>query len=281
MSCETHINIIDKDIDNCLYEVECCDNILSCSCCCYFLDRHKNNVIDELISKIGNIPDKITRIKVPLYPLPANLPYFEFDGLSTICFNLLKSNNIKHIKAVEKHTAFLKIFYERNSLFNLPLIQIEVIFLGELHPKSRDEFWKTLKAEVLFFTGSVGDIDVIDIRGYNDLFEIFEMPLLVGYPEFKNEGVLLENRISPEQIKQMNYLHSFHLMELDLKKEINNNQIELFDLQKTAIKSETNRQNNHELDPEDLIRAIFNGTSEMPNQKSNSSDDDTMDNLPF
>lgn len=280
MSCNNRFPLLTKQsIDSCLRSIELCDDIMTCSCCCYFLEIHKQGVVDEIIENLSAIPKKITRIKIPLYPLPDNLFYYSFDGLSTIVYNLLKTDNEKHKKSVEKHQAFLKIYYEKNSLFNLPVIQMEVIFFGELKSKVIDEYWKTLKAEVLFFTGSVGDIDNIIVEGIDHLQELFKIPLLFGYPEYKDEGVLKENGFSAEQIKEMNYLHSMQLLPLEMRNVINNNTLDLFPLQKEAIQNEETirRDNPSDLEDIDIIRAIFGNESNYPDMQS---DEDLID-LPF
>jgi hypothetical protein len=280
MSCnKTFPSIIQKDIDNCLVSLEICDEIMTCCCCCYFLEQHKKLVVDEILDSIDDIPNKITRIKVPLYPLPDNRFYYSFDGLSTIVYNLLKTENAKHKSSVEKHTAFLKIYYEKNSLFNLPVIQIEVLFFGKLKSKAIDEYWKTLKAEVLFFTGSVGDIDIIDVEGVNHLQELFRIPLLFGYPEFKYEGALKDYKFSLENIKEMNYLHSMQLLPLEMSKVINNNTLELFAPQKEAIQNEKIKENDNSdgLDSLDIIRAIWGSDSDYPQEQS----EEDFENLPF
>lgn len=280
MSCTNRFpSVAKKDIENCLVTLDFCDDIMTCSCCCYFLERHKQNTVEEIIDNLSEIPRKITRIKIPLYPLPANKFYYSFDGLSTIVYNLLKTSNPKQKKTVEKHQAFLKIYYEKNSLFNVPVIQIELLFMGELKPKAIDEYWKTLKAEVLFFTGSVGDIDVIDVSDLTHLEELFRIPLLFGYPEFKEEGIYKEHGFTKEQIKEMNYLHSMQLQPMEMKKVINDNTLDLFTLQRDAIISEIDSSDKDTCDiyDGDIIDAIFGKKRDFPYELT---DEDT-DELPF
>lgn len=279
MSCSTFTSLSHKDADKCFYEVSLCDDVMHCACCGYFIEKHKQLVVDELINTLPDIPSEITRIKIPLYPLPANKYYYSFDGLSTIVYNLLKTDNAKHKKSVQNHQAFLKLYYERNSLFNIPVIQIEVLFIGILKAKSIDEYWKKLKEEVLFFTGSVGDIDIIEVRGFEHLQELFKIPLIFGYPEFKNEGVLKENGFYPKNIKEMNYLHSMTLLPLVMSKVINDNTLELFSLQKEAINNENlmRTEDDSNLESDDAITAIFGSKT----QYTSSLPDEEYDELPF
>jgi|LakMenEpi03Aug12_release.lakeMendotaPanAssembly.Ray.scaffolds.fasta_scaffold351333_2 hypothetical protein len=256
--CE-HLTLNLNDINRCESNVDLCNNILECSCCCYFLEKHKQDFVDTLLNQIHQMPKEITRVKIPLLPLPANIPYYSFNGIETIIYNLFRTNNNAHIKNLKKNSPYLKVYYEKNPLFNLPIIQIELIFFGRLKDKTIDELWKTLKAEVLFFTGSVGDIDIISVSGKNHLSEILKIPLLVGYPEFKHHGLLLDSNFTPSQIKEMNYLHSFTLLPLLMSAIINNNTLELFDIQKSAIQRNDSPQNSfeEETNVDDVIKGIF------------------------
>ena len=256
--CEHHtLNL--NDINRCESDVDKSINILECACCCYFLEKYKHKKIDELLNGVQKYPKEITRIRIPILPLNANIPYFSFHGIETIIFNLFKTNKNSHVKYLTKYHAYLKVFYEKNSLFNLPIIQVEIIFWGRLHQKAIDDLWKTLKAEVLFFTGSVGDIDIINVTERSHLEELLRMPILVGYPEFKQAGILLENNFTAEQIKEMNYIHSFTLYPLLMSAIINNNTLELFNIQKREIETEGNPQDSfeEETNVDDVIKGIF------------------------
>lgn len=277
MGCRNFFTTTNKDIVNCYHEVDFCNDVMNCACCGYFLEKYKQTVVEKIINNLPDIPKEVTRIKIPLYPLPENRYYYSFDGISTIIYNLLKTENVKQKKSVERHQAFLKVYYERNSLFNLPVIQIEVFFIGRLKPKTIDEFWKTLKAEVLFFTGSVGDIDVIELNGLNHLHELFKIPLLFGYPEFKNDGVLKENGFTSTQIKEMNYLHSMTLQPMEMRILINNNTLELFSLLKEAINKEKMRSSRETEDIDDVINAIFSKNIYY----GKDTDEDYFEELPF
>lgn len=283
MSCTNFDFFSLKDAEDCLYKVEVCDDVMSCACCCYFLEKLKHDTSQRIIESLEIIPPTITRIRIPIYPIPDNNLYYSFDGISTIVYNLLKTTNKKHRKALEKNEVLLKVFYEKMSLFTIPVIIIELIFLKELKAVSVDEFWKTLKAEVLFFTGSVGDIDVLEVLDTEHLYELLKMPLLFGYPEFKEEGVLKENGFKPEQIREMNYLHSMQVLRLDMKSTINNSSLELFQYQKDAIKNEKGSYTqtyNRSDDEEDVIRAIF-GDESYSGSDSNDEFDKMVEDLPF
>ena len=107
-----------------------------------------------------------------------------------------------------------------------------------LNDKAFDELWKTLKAEVLFFTGSIGDIEHIYLYDIEDLIKILHVPLLIGHPEFKLEGVLLNHKFTEQEIYELNYIHSVSVTKLKMDEVINNNQLILFKEQRTCILKE-------------------------------------------
>lgn len=279
MSCFNHIEITRNDNTKCERIVDVCDNVMECIYCLFFLEKHKAVVVDELISELDKIPEEVTTIKVPIFPLPDNKYYYSFNGINTILFNMFKSTKKKHIKNLQNQNAYLKVYYVKNSLFTLPIIQIEIIFLCRLQQKVIDELWKTLKAEVLYFTSAVGEIDVFNIIDYTHLEDLLTIPMIVGHPEFKKEGILQEHRFSSVQIQEMNYLHSFTTKKLEMKSVINNSTIEVFEKQIEAITSENIRKGEDELTNDELIRAIFDDNEEQSiNSEFKDYDDD---NLPF
>lgn len=274
-------NVKSLDTKNCLVEIDVCDNVMECVTCSYFLQKRNQVITNEIISSEKKLPKKITRIKIPLLPLPANKPYYSYNGIETIIYNLFRTDNNKHINGLLKYKSVIKVYYEKNSLFNVPIIQIEVIFFGSLHPKSIDELWETLKKDILFFTGSVGDIDKLEISNQAELEKILEIPLLIGCPEFKLEGVFKEHKFSMEQLTEMNYLHLVSPIPLEMNSVINNNTLELFQVQREAIeRDELNSTKNQDKYRNDDVSNVINALcSKNRNNRNNNLDNE--DDLPF
>jgi hypothetical protein len=261
----------ETEVDECLVAVEVCDNVLECPCCCYFLHRRNRMDIEDFIDSINDLPNEVTQIKFPILPTPSNKYYYHFHGIETIIYNIFKDCHKKMKADLEKGLAVLKVYYEKDPLFTIPIIQIEIIFLYRLNSKTIDELWKRLKAEVLFFTGSVGDINIISThKSLTELERILSIPLLVGHPEFKKEGALLNHNFSEEQIIEMNNIHGIGLITLDMAEIINNNQLVLFDDLRSVIQKEKNKEDDFVMD---VIDSLF--------RKDIDSEDLEPDNLPF
>jgi len=257
-----HCSIKKNDVERCMLVVDLCEsNVMECPCCCYFLDKRNTLITEEIVDTIDVLPEKISLIRIPLLPTPANMVYFNFQGLETIIYNLFKTTNKKQIKHLSQGDTYLKVYYKKDPLFVLPIIMIEIIFMKALNEKAFDELWKTLKAEVLFFTGSVGDIEHNYLYDIEDLIKILHVPLLIGHPEFKLEGIFLNHKFTEEQIYELNYIHSVSVTKLKMDEIINNNQLILFKEQRTCILKE--------------IQDKING------KVIDETDDDEIDDLPF
>jgi hypothetical protein len=274
-----HLNVSQDDITRCTFDVNVYVNVLECSCCCFFLEKHKQKIVDEIINETQKLPKEVTRIKIPLLPLPTNTDYYSYTGIESIIYYLFKTNDYNLFNHLTNHQAYLKVYYEKNSLFYLPIIQVEVIFFGRLEETAIEELWKILKAEVLYFTSSIGDIDVISIRGRNHLSDLLRIPLLVGYPEFKQNSILTENKFTDSQIKEMNYLHSFTLLPLFMNEVINNTELGIFTIQKMEIEKEMNLNNDfaNELSDDESIEGFESGSEITLNEDF----DYESDEIPF
>jgi hypothetical protein len=126
-----------------------------------------------------------------------------------------------------------------------------------LNEKAYDELWKTLKSEVLFFTGSVGDVEHVYLDSIEDLIKVLHVPLLIGQPEFKLEGVLLKHKFNEEDIFQLNYIHSISVQKLKMDEIINNNKLTLFEEQRESIQKEKEERYRNDKDVVEVIDAIF------------------------
>jgi hypothetical protein len=183
--------------------------------------------------------------------------YFNYLGIETIIYNLFRTSNKKQVKNLSQGDTYLKVYYKKDSLFTLPIIMVEVIFMKFLNEKVFDELWKTLKTEILFFTGSVGDIEHVYLDNNEDLIKALHVPLIIGQPEFKLEGVLLKHKFNEEDIFQLNYIHSISVQKLKMDEIINNNKLTLFEEQRESIQKDMEEMFRNDKDVVEVIDAIF------------------------
>jgi hypothetical protein len=266
-----HCSIKRTDAERCYVEATICDEVMSCPCCCYFLDKRNTVISEEIVDAIEELPEKISLIRIPLLPTPANIGYYGYLGLETIIYNLFRTSNKKQVKNLSQGNTYLKIYYKKDPLFTLPIIMIEVIFMNFLNEKAFDELWKTLKTEVLFFTGSVGDIEHVYLGDIEDLIKVLHVPLLIGQPEFKLEGVFLKYNFSEEQILELNYVHSIGVTKLKMDEIINNNKLTLFEEQRQGIQKDIKDKTYTDEEVADLVSALF----------GNDEKQEEYDDLPF
>jgi hypothetical protein len=250
-----HCSIKRTDAERCYVEATICDEVMSCPCCCYFLDKRNTVISEEIVDSIEELPEKISLIRIPLLPTSANMVYYNYLGVETIIYNLFKTTNKKQIKNLSQGDTYLKVHFKRDSLLTLPIIMIEIIFMKSLNEKAFDELWKTLKTEVLFFTGSVGDIEHVYLDSIEDLIKVLHVPLLIGQPEFKMEGVLKTK--SELELLELNYVHSISVQKLKMDEIINNNKLTLFEEQRESIQKEMEESYRNDKDVVEVIDAIF------------------------
>lgn len=280
-----NLKVDNYDLEKCLLHLEICDNPMECVQCSFLLEKLKGVVIEDTISSLDKIPKQITKITIPILPVPQNKYYYSFDGIETIIFNFFRTESKIIKKELEDKKVFLKVFYKKSSFFTLPIIQLEIIFIDKLKKVVIDDFWNKLNSTIITFTASVGDIDIIDLENSDHLSEILNSPLLIGYPEFRLNGELLYNDFSIEQIKQMNYLHTINLIQLDMSRTINNNQLQLFGNQNQIIRDGLESEFNYleGIDIDILNKVINSLFPEEDEDIVNSTEDidDIKKDLPF
>ena len=249
------VKVTRRDIENCLVEVEICDNVMTNPCSIYFLDNRNKVVIDDFVPSI--IPSEVTSIKLKILPNESGKFYYSLNGIETIIYNLFRSDIKPFERDIKSGDVFLKVFYEVDEFHTLPIIGIQIIFLRKLHPKTIERFWVKLQSEIQLFTTHVGDINTIHLKDENDFRNLLNIPLHVGCPEFKLEGLFIRNRFFEHQIDEMNYIHAIPPMKLDMNNIVNNSRVSLFDDIRSSIKSNQKEKETTETKLHDLVNSIF------------------------
>jgi len=249
------INITQNDLDRCLAEVELCENVMSHPCSLFFLDRRNRRILNEI--KLMQLPAEVTTIKIRILPTEMSKFYYSLNGIETIIYNLLRNDVKPFEKDLKRGDVYLKVYYEQDGLFTLPVICIEMIFMTKLHPKSVDRFWLILQSEIVLFTSAVGDIENVELKTDKDIENLFHVPLYVGCPEFKLEGLLKSKRFREEQIEEMNHIHGIAPLKLDMDYVVNNSRVALFDDIRDAIKLSRKEKIQDVEDVPDYISTLF------------------------
>ena len=213
------------------------------------------------------LPAEVTTIRIQIAPMDSTKFYYALNGIETIIYNLLRNDVKPFEKDIKRGDVYLKVFYEQDGLFTLPVICIEMIFMTKLHPKSVDRFWLMLQSEIVLFTGTVGDVETVELRTDEDIGNLFHVPLYVGCPEFKLEGILKSKRFRQEQIDEMNHIHGISPLKLDMDYVVNNSRVALFDDIRETIKLSRKEKIQDVQDAHDYIITLF--------------PQDDMDELPF
>jgi len=255
------INVVKKDIERCLVVLNLADNVMNEPCSLYFLDRRNNLVVEEIVGKT-KLPKFITRVKLKILPTEMGYFYYSLNGIETIIFNLLKNDIKPFDNDIKGSDCYLKVYYEKDDFYSIPVISIELLFLKKLHHKTIDRFYSKMKSEMVLFTSQVGDVDVIDIENSDDFTNLLTVSLYVGCPEFKNEGLLQRKRFTPEQLLEMNHLHGIRPMKLDMDAVVNNRFLSLFDEIRECIDYSVVSQETESSKLNHLINSMFSDSTE-------------------
>jgi hypothetical protein len=234
--------------------IKICDNALECEYCSYFLERLNIQVVDDILATIPKLPKEVTFIKTTVFPTPNNVPFYSFYGIEYIVSTLFKNYKWGKGKKSWLNKPYLKLYFEKNSLFTLPILHIEIILLGDIPQANAYNFLEILKFDILNLVGTVGDLDIVKIRDKTHLSQLLKTPLLFGYPEFKLSGILVEHGFTEGQVLELNYLHTYTLQPLDY--DSLNNQIALLFLknQRRVIQEKLQKQ---QLDDEKIINEVI------------------------
>jgi hypothetical protein len=256
--------VVKRDIEKCELQIELVDNVMQSPCAMFFLDKRNDFVVKEIVDRFIT-PLTITSIKLEIIPSNMTKFYYSLTGLETILFNLFKSDNKPFMEDLKKGEVYLKTYYKRDSFYTLPVLCMDIIFLRKLHGKTIHNLWKILKSDIVLFTGNVDDIEVKTILSASEFTDYLKIPLLVGQPEFKNEGLLKQKNFSDEQIVEMNYVHGLSLIGLDMYEVINNKYLSIFDEIRECISRDSSK-NDLDTETKDIIDYMFakNKDEELP-----------------
>lgn len=250
------IKNLKRDIENCLVEIEFEDNIMQNICSLFFLEKRNHNVIDE-ITEGYKVPMNLTRIKIEIIPSEMTQYLYSLNGLETIIYNLFRNENQPFLNDLKKGEVFVKTYFKKDEYYTIPLLCFEVIFMRKLKNKSIDIIWKTLRTSILSFTGSIGDVDVIEIQSKTQLEDYLNIPLLVGQSEFKNEGVFKKKYFNSQQLNELNHIHGISLIQLDMNEIINNKFLSIYDEIRECIPSDNLSDLSYLDETDDYIKCIF------------------------
>ena len=240
--------------------LEICDNVMQCVCCSYFLENLKVQATDDILVLVHNLPNEVTRIRIPIFPIPNNVPYYSYAGIEYLITTLFKEYKGNNGKKSGGNKPFLKLYFEKNSLFILPIIQIEIIFLENLSVNTSVKFLEILESEISNIIGANGILEPIQVTSKTHLSELLKTPLLYGYPEFKLSGVLAEHCFTDEQVLELNYLHTYIPQILNFEGSNKRLSLDFLKPQKTVIQEKLqNQQSEEEKIRDEVIRTLFEG----------------------
>jgi hypothetical protein len=200
----------DDDYDG----IDFCDNVMEDPNIISLLENRNNKVVLEITQNL-KLPINITTIKIAIVPSGNTQNLYSFDGLELIINNLFKEIKKTFQDDLKKGNVYLKTFYKKDDFYTIPKICVELIFFRKLHKKTIEFLKKKLNNEQLMFRNIETVIQQEVILSNSILKDFLKIPLLIGQPQFKHDGVLTNFTI--RQLIEMNYIHGISLIKLNME----------------------------------------------------------------
>ena len=226
----THIQSKKYESDKNKFEVNLCDNVMECPECSSFLNKRNFNVIDGIIFDYeDDIPLDITRIEIDINPNERNIKNYSFDGIENILKNLFHIESTEIKNELLKTDIYFKVYFFKNEFYTIPSIRLEVFIFNKISDDCFGYLSNTLNNKVFSLTNSLGIIERKLISHSLKLTQYLQFKMLLGAPEFKNEGIYKRKGFSDRQLKEMNFIFSTTILKLDVKNTIEDREPRLFD----------------------------------------------------
>jgi hypothetical protein len=181
-----------------------------------FLIQNKINFeINQIVEEFSKeIPLNTSIIQLVINPND-NVDYYSFNGIQYILNRLFRYKNHFIENEILNIDSYLKIYLIKNDFFTIPSIKIEIILFKKLEEKSQEVVYDFLENELLRLIGNTGSFYTYEINHPLKLQHILKIPLLLGYPQFKKEGIYEKLGFSKYQLNELNYLFTNTIIKLD------------------------------------------------------------------
>lgn len=173
-----------------------------------------NDIVNEFAE---NIPFDTSTLEITINPISKNVinKYYSFSGIQDILNKLLKYRNRYIEDEILNIDTYLKVYLIKLEQFTIPSIKIEIVLLKKLSDKSYDIINDFLKNELIKLIGNPGSIQTYEITHPLKLQHILNIPLLLGHPQFKQEGIYKSLGFSKCILNELNYLFTNSLIKFD------------------------------------------------------------------
>ena len=205
-----------KRINEDKLEMNVCNNLMNCPECVYSIFKIQQQVVNEIVEEYeDDIPLELTKIKISIPPVEDNIRYYSFEGIEDIIKQLFLSGETIIKKELNYADIFLKVFFAKNNLYTIPVINIEIFIFKRVCDSSLIEFSNFLNAKLIYLIGCKGTIERLKFNHSLLLRKILETPLLMGQPHFEFEGIYKSTGFTERQLTEMNHLLGASIIKLD------------------------------------------------------------------
>jgi len=278
-----------------LVEVNLCSAPTECPECSFLINKRNGDVVNKLLEEHqDNFPVETTRIIATIIPSERNIKNYSFSGIENVLKSLFKIEPIEVEKEIRKLDVYFKAFYIKDDFYTIPSIRFEVIFMDRVSEETYAYLNNFIQSKLVSIIGSPGIIERKKLTNSNNFSEYFNIPLLLGNPEFTYEGIYEKKGFTEKQLEEMNFLHSFPITKINLQHALDYNNPKIFDDMRMLIYKTNVDKEETERIREELKQVIMQTGLEIElrdgewediafllKKEASNTEDDEVDELPF
>ena len=194
-----------------------CEHPLKCYECYQILSHHRLKEADEIKYNLKS-KSLFTVVNLEINPLVENLHIYSLKGIEKLVSSFINSNDIDLVHHLKNRPIWIQTYFTENEVFNLPILNIQIIFDWELEEKYYDNIYlKCLDnySEHILINHN------LDYFNLDELFDVPELVIsyfykspIIGFRSFSNT-LLKKYTNEPNQCKELDKIFSSKIVQLN------------------------------------------------------------------
>jgi hypothetical protein len=214
-----NINLEEFDIFN--IDIERANNLMCHPFSLYLYDHINLNSALNILRAYGK-PKSVTIIDIKIVPSEKTIKHYSFSGICNIIDSLFEKSFTEYqIDDFCRNPIFIKVFYQKDDLYNIPKLCIDFIIWGNLKDETLECLSNVLKNDEFQTTGFNSQIDDKETFTAYELLNILRPELIVGQESFADLQCLKNFNIDPAQLMEMDCIHAMKVFTIDKEDIIN------------------------------------------------------------
>lgn len=194
-----------------------CEYSLNCYECYQLINHHRLKEAEVLKYNLKS-KTLYTIASLEIIPVVENLHFYSLNGIEKLVSNFIYSKDIDLVQDLINRPIWIQTYFTENEVFNLPILNIQIIIDWELEEKYCDNiFIKCLD----YYSENIIITNYIDFFNMDDLFDepklaiscFYKSPIL-GFRSFSNT-ILKRHNNEPNTCKELDKIFSSKIIQLN------------------------------------------------------------------